>query len=129
MKRRDRLILTAVLLASLALFLLRPQAAQEDAQAMLRITVAGEVYQTVPLTQEQEIVIDQDDGSHNVIRVFQDGFVMAESNCTNQDCVLQGEVTTHNMATRPLANQIICLPHRVVLELVSEDEQALELPS
>ncbi|MEA4999324.1 MAG: NusG domain II-containing protein [Candidatus Limiplasma sp.] len=128
MKRRDWLILTVVLLASLALFLLRPLAAQPDAGASLRITVAGKLYQTVPLAQAQDIVIDQEDGSHNVVRVSANGFVMAQSNCHNQDCVLQGEVTLDNIGTRPLANQIICLPHRVVLELVTGDEQTLELP-
>jgi hypothetical protein len=28
-------------------------------------------------------------------------------------------VTQDNIASRPLANQIICLPHKVVLELVT----------
>ena len=46
---------------------------------------------------------------------------MKESNCTNQDCVHQGDVTLQNIASRPLANQIICLPHKVVLELVTVD--------
>ena len=75
----------------------------------------------MPLTGESEVVIDQADGSHNVVEVFAGGFRMKESNCTNQDCVHQGDVTLQNIASRPLANQIICLPHKVVLELVTVD--------
>ena len=51
---------------------------------------------------------------------------MKESNCTNQDCILQGDVTVDNVGSRVLANEVICLPHRVVLELVTADGQPVE---
>ena len=82
----------------------------------------------MPLSGEQEIVITQDDGSRNVVQVFEGGFRMKESNCHNQDCILQGDVTLANIATRPLANQVICLPHQVVLELVTDESQTQEQP-
>ena len=112
MKRRDWLILFFVLLFSLALFLLRPQTAAPEMRTYLRITAPGQSYPLVALDTAQEIVIDQ-----------------AESNCKNQDCIHQGQVTVDNMGSRPLANQIICLPNKVVLELVSTDERVLELGS
>ncbi len=129
MKRRDWLILFFVLLFSLALFLLRPQTAAPEMRTYLRITAPGQSYLLVALDTAQEIVIDQENGAHNVISVFPGGFVMAESNCKNQDCIHQGQVTVDNMGSRPLANQIICLPNKVVLELVSADERVLELGS
>lgn len=125
MKRRDWLIIGLVAAVSLALFLARPQAAETAAEtAYLRITAPGQTYGLIPLTGEQEVTIDQADGSHNVVQVFAGGFRMKESNCTNQDCILQGDVTLANIGARPLANQVICLPHRVVLELVTADGQA-----
>jgi len=128
MKRRDWLILAVVLLASLTLYLLRPDTKVDaTATAYLRISVPGQTYELVPLTGEQEIVLEQADGSRNVVQVVKDGFYMKESNCTNQDCMLQGEVTTQNMDSRALANQIICLPHKVVLELVTGDTQTVEI--
>lgn len=129
MKRRDWLILGIVLLASLTLFLLRPSASTggDAAAAYLRISVPGQTFAPVPLTGSQEIVIDQADGSHNVVEVFPGGFRMKESNCQNQDCVKQGDVTLDNLQTRVLANEVICLPHQVVLELVTGDEQTLEI--
>ena len=128
MKRRDCLILAVVLMASLALYLLRPDATVTDTTTTyLRISVPGQTYELVPLTGEQEIVLEQADGSRNVVQVEKDGFYMKESNCTNQDCILQGVVTTQNMDSRALANQIICLPHKVVLELVTGDTQTVEI--
>jgi hypothetical protein len=127
MKRKDWLIIGVVLLMSLTLLLLRPHATGSDAgTAYLRITVPGQTYELIPLTEEREIVIQQEDGSRNVVEIFPGGFRMKESNCANQDCVLQGDVTTYNVAGRVLANEIICLPHRVLLELVTADGQPVE---
>jgi len=127
MKRRDWLIIGIVLLVSLTLFLLRPRAVDPDAgTAYLRISVPGQTYELIPLTEEREIVIEQADGSRNVVEIFPGGFRMKESNCPNQDCILQGDVTVDNIAGRVLANEIICLPHRLVLELVTADGQPVE---
>jgi hypothetical protein len=127
MKRRDWLILGIVLLISLTLFLLRPNpTASGTATAYLRISVPGQTYELIPLTEEREIVIEQEDGSRNVVEIYPGGFRMKESNCNNQDCILQGDVTTDNVASRVLANEIICLPHRLVLELVAADGQPVE---
>lgn len=128
MKRRDWLILGIVLAVSLAIFLLRPRAdTTGTATAYLRISAPGLQFDLVPLTENREIAIDQDDGSHNVVEIFPGGFRMKESNCDHQDCILQGDVTLANIDSRPLANQIICLPHQVVLELVTGEEQTLEI--
>ncbi|HPR78359.1 MAG TPA: NusG domain II-containing protein [Candidatus Limiplasma sp.] len=126
MKRRDWLILGIVLAASLILLLLRPQASQNAGTAYLRISVPGQTYQLVPLTETRDIVIEQADGSRNVVEIFPGGFRMKESNCSNQDCILQGDVTVDNVGSRVLANEVICLPHRVVLELVTADGQPVE---
>ncbi len=125
MKRRDWLIVGVVAALSLVLLVLRPGVVSPaSGDVYLRITAPDQTFSLVPLTADSEIVIDQADGSHNVVTVFQGGFRMKESNCHNQDCVHQGDVTLQNIATRPLANQIICLPHKVVLELVTKDGAA-----
>ena len=128
MKRRDWMILAVVLAVSLTLFLLRPTPeTSETATAYLRITVPGQTYDLIPLNETRDIVIEQEDGSRNVVEIFPGGFRMKESNCKNQDCVLQGDVTVDNIAGRVLANEVICLPHRVVLELVTQEDDTVEL--
>ena len=128
MKRRDWLILAIVLVASLALFLLRPTTSPTGgATQYLRITAPNQSFDLIPLDADKEITVAQEDGSLNVVQVFRDGFRMKESTCKNQDCLHQGEVTTQNVGTRALANQIICLPNKVVLELVNAEEQTVEI--
>ena len=128
MKRRDWLIVGVVLLLSITLFLLRPAAVDPaTSTAYLQISAPDQSFELVPLSGSQEILITQPDGSENLVEVFEGGFRMKQSNCSNQDCILQGDVTLENMAGRPLANQIICLPHKVVLELVTTDGQTPEI--
>ncbi len=125
MKRRDWFILAAVLAVSALLFLLRPTADMAaGTDAYLRITAPDQTFALVPLDGDREIVIEQPDGERNVVQVFKGGFRMKEANCKNQDCIHQGDVTLTNIAGRVLANQIICLPHQVVLELVTADGTA-----
>ena len=47
---------------------------------------------------------------------------MEASNCENQNCVQQGEVTLENRDSRALLNMVICLPHNLTLELLTPAE-------
>ena len=82
----------------------------------------------LPLPQEGEytktIRQTMDDGSEyvNVIHVTPTGFWMEESNCEGQDCVDEGEVTLENRQERILGNMVICLPHQLVLYLITRQE-------
>jgi hypothetical protein len=52
---------------------------------------------------------------------------MESSNCDNQNCVQQGEVTLDNREERLLFNMVICLPHELQLELLTRAEAEARL--
>ena len=93
----------------------------EPAKAYLLVTVAGAMYEPIPLYEEGRYTITRGDYV-NTIAVTPNSIRMHESSCDNQDCVLQGEVTLENRHSRVLQNLIICLPNDVMLELYSPDE-------
>lgn len=107
------LALTAAVLLALSAAL-RPQVAED----MVIITVNGEEYARVPLSQPQTVTVEQPDGAVNVIEISDHGAVMRSSTCDNQLCVRMGEVTVDNWEFRPNQAFIICLPNRVSVELV-----------
>ena len=82
----------------------------------------------LPLPQEGEytktIRQTMEDGSEyvNVIHVTPTGFWMEKSNCEGQDCVDEGEVTLENRQERILGNMVICLPHQLMLYLITHEE-------
>lgn len=114
--KKDMLIIGAALAVCLvaALVLLGP------AGSIVRVYVGEELYEEASLYMDRTIVIEQDDGCRNEVRIEEGRVYMAFSTCENQNCVNQGEMTPDNIASRALSNWIICLPNRVTVELGEE---------
>ena len=95
----------------------------QPAQAYLVVTVAGAMYEPIPLYEEARYTITRGD-MVNTIAVTPTSIRMHESTCDNQDCVLQGEVTLENRSQRVLQHMVLCLPNEVILELYTPEELA-----
>lgn len=126
MKRKDLiliLIIAAVALGGMgAARLMEPRNVSQ-----VRVTVDGAVVLTAPLSKDATYEIPQGDGSLNVIEVKDGGVRMIEANCRDGVCISQGE-------TRRAARTIVCLPHKLVVQLApageSEDAgEAQDAPS
>lgn len=113
------LALAAVVLLLVTYFFGGISKAEEN---MVIITVNGQEYARIPLSSPQTVTIDQGDGVVNVVEISDRGAVMLSSTCDNQQCVHMGEVTLDNWETRPNQAFIICLPHRVTVELAVKEE-------
>lgn len=130
MRNKNLWIILAVVLLIAAVFgaalLMQPQspASTGEAQAFLRISVDGTPQEPIPLTEDGELTLTQPDGESNTIRYTSTSVWMASANCHNQDCVEQGVVSLDTMDSRVLGNMIICLPHRLTLELCTAEEVA-----
>jgi len=114
MKKREIIIIGVILLVAVgALFFLR-LSDQEDVKRYVKITVDGEVYDTILLTDDVDMAfsIVTDLGENHV--VIKDGAVNVDwADCKNQVCVNTKEATH-------LHDAIICLPHKLVIEIVED---------
>lgn len=97
------------------------EAAAQPVQAYLVVTVAGAMYEPIPLYEEARYTVTRGD-MVNTIAVTPTSVRMHESTCDNQDCVMQGEVTLENRHDRVLQNMVLCLPNEVILALYTPDE-------
>ena len=97
------------------------------AASYLFVNTGGSAYSPIPLNGDNSFRIAQQDGSENVIHIGENSFYMESSNCKNQNCVGQGEVTLENRESRPLFNMVICLPHNLSLELLTREEAEARL--
>lgn len=90
----------------------------EDA-GELRVYIAldGEVLIDLPFSQAHTVTVVQPDGSENVVALTGEAVYMQRANCENQDCVDMGEVTPDNLEMRVLGGFIVCLPHRLTVEV------------
>lgn len=97
-------------------------ASASGASLYLLVTAGNTTYAPILLDREDVLTLTQGEGTVNNIHVTPEGVWMESATCDNQDCVEQGMVTAENKSTRVLGNTIVCLPHRVLLELFTADE-------
>ncbi len=114
MKKRDFILIGGVLVLALLLWLL-PRALgffSVQGEKQVRITVEGELYGIYDLQEEQTIEINDS----NLCRI-QDGEVnMTEADCPDKLCMHQGPISISG-------ETIVCLPNKVVIEIVGKDEK------
>ena len=93
---------------------LSPESTEE-----LRVYVSldGMVLIDLPFGEEHTIRVLQINGDENTVHITRDAVFMEESNCQNHDCVMMGEITLDNLEMRVMGGFIICLPHRLSVEV------------
>lgn len=82
---------------------------EKDGQKVL-VKTGGELYGTYDLSKDQTIKVTYN-GHHNNITIKNGKVSMSFSDCRNQNCVHQGKISN-------TAQTIICLPNKVVVEIV-----------
>lgn len=81
------------------------------------ITLDGEPLIDLPFGEAHTVTIRQADGSENLVSLTGEQVVMTSANCENQDCVNMGAVTRENLELRAMGGFIVCLPHKISVEV------------
>ena len=83
----------------------------------VRISLDGEIYGVYPLGEDREIDVTEDGHTNHI--TIKDGQVsMSYSTCRHQVCVNTGAISETKDA-------IVCLPNRVVVEIISSDSGSI----
>lgn len=90
-----------------------------DSPDPLRVTVTldGKTVADLPFGEPHRLRIRQEDGGENVLVMTGSEVYMESADCEGQDCMEMEPVTRENRETRSLGGWIICLPHRVAVEI------------
>ena len=81
------------------------------------VTLDGKALIYAPFDEARLIEVVQPDGAENAVRITGDSVVMEHANCENQDCVEMGAVTRDNLELRVMSGFIVCLPHKLSVEV------------
>lgn len=118
MKKNDRIFLGVVfllLVLAAALFYLF----RGNGGARVKVTVDGSLYGTYSLEENQEIPIIIDGVTANLL-VIEDGQAdVTEADCPDKLCV-------HQRAISKTKETIVCLPNKVVVEVLGSEESELD---
>lgn len=114
--RRKRLndilliIFFAIITVIGCVFLVKDDSLQNN--LMVTVKINGSIVESIPL--DDNITIDKklNVGNHIIIK---DGYVyLKDANCPDELCVKQGKISD-------IGQSIVCLPHRLVIEITSKD--------
>ena len=87
----------------------------KDEGSQINVTIDGKPYGVYSLAENQTVKIKQED-SVNVIEIKDGSAFMKSANCKGQDCVHEGSISmTHE--------KIVCLPHKIVVEVAGGEEE------
>ena len=114
MKKRDWILIACALLLAGALYAVSQLSLGTQASSVV-VTVDGREVLRRPLAMEDSYVIEQEDGSRNVICVKGGAVFMQEANCRDGLCIRQGRM-------KNAAKTIVCLPHRLVVRLEGDTQ-------
>lgn len=123
MKKRDIQIIIGLLFIAVVGFLAVKNVGKNHTKdGYVNIYVENILYKKVLLSHLENVIVDID-GKYNEIEINSNGALMLDSNCDNQDCLHQGEVTLNNINERIMGGWIICLPNKVSIELVGSETE------
>ena len=80
------------------------------------ITLDGQEIGSFPFGEEHVIRIRQETGE-NTVRMTADSVWMEDADCPGKDCVQMEKMTADNLESRIMGAFIICLPHRLAIEI------------
>ena len=90
-----------------------------DADDDLRVyvTLDGKPLLDLPFGEAHTIEVVQPGVGENAFTLTGDSVYMRHADCENQDCVNMGAVTRDNLELRVMGGFIICLPHKLSIEV------------
>lgn len=121
MKKRDWILIGAVLFVALAVLLYTRFFNRPGDGATVTVYVADQEYCRVLASDYQVITVDQGDGKVNVVVVDEHGVHMESSTCKNQLCVQQGTIDPKKANDLLLNSWIVCLPNGVTVEVTADE--------
>lgn len=85
----------------------------------VEVFLDGELYGTYSLEKEQEIPILIDGEVENILKIEGGEADMIEASCPDKLCVHQKAISKDN-------ETIVCLPHKVVVQVISDTESEFD---
>ena len=121
MKKNDVYLIGMIILAAVAfLVAMRLWRRHNDTgNGMVEVTVDGEVYGTYPLEQDLVEQIMLENGDYNLLQI-RDGYAeVTDANCRDKICI-------NHTRIRYRGETIVCLPHKVVVEIIGGEENDVD---
>lgn len=116
--KKDILLISGILAAAFFLWLI-PFILNKDKPAVVKVYQDGEQIASYPLAENLVTAIFCEEGHYNLLLIDNGKVSVSDADCPDQLCVKQGDISRNG-------ESIICLPHRLVLQIEANEERELD---
>ncbi|MBD5463949.1 MAG: NusG domain II-containing protein [Lachnospiraceae bacterium] len=116
--KNDMILLMGILLTALMLWLV-PLLLNKGAPAVVRILQDGQEIGTYSVLEDQTISIPYEEEGYNLLLISGGQVSVSDADCPDGLCVRQRAITRNG-------ESIICLPHKLVIQIESKEESDLD---
>lgn len=117
MKKADKILILILLIAAVGLGAFFFFSAEKGGFA--RVSVDGEVKVELPLSEDRVFTVETAQG-YNKIKIEQGYVTVYDADCRDQICVEHKRIHL-------TGESIVCLPHKLVVEIVGEKETEFDM--
>lgn len=111
-KKRDLLLVVGILIIA-GVFYIGNWFLNRQPAALVEISIDGEVIESLDLTKDTEITVENGKGGTNHL-IIQDGRTrISDASCPDKICIHQGEISRNG-------EMIVCLPNLMIAKIVGE---------
>lgn len=86
---------------------------------LVNIYQDGVLLHSLPLGEDRTIRIESESGGYNVVTISEGKAWISEASCPDQVCV-------HHGPTTETADPIVCLPNKLVVQIVRAEQDSLD---
>ena len=115
LKKRDILVVILLLFLSIGMAFFVQKIKSNENGNYLRVELNGKEYGKYPINKDKKFKIKIDDDEFNIVEIKNGKVKMREANCRDLIC-------THMPSIEKIGETIVCLPHRLILEIISSDD-------
>ncbi len=119
--KKDIILLSGICAVALLLWLIPflLNRINQSAPAIVSIYQDGQKLADYPLSEDQTLVIPWEDKGYNLLLIEDGRAAVTDADCPDQLCVRQRSISRNG-------ESIICLPHKLVLQIAGEEEGDLD---
>lgn len=116
--KKDIIVISGVLLTALLMWLI-PIFLNKDAPAVVRVIQNGQEIASYPLSEDRTVTIPYEDENYNLLFISSGEASVSDADCPDGLCVRARSISRNG-------ESIICLPHKLVIQIESKEESDLD---
>lgn len=117
--KADILVIALVIIAALLFFFLPELVNNQKAEGRVEILLDGELLYDYPLSKDRMITVFGEEEGYNLVLISEGNAKVTDADCPDQLCMKQRSISRNGQS-------IICLPHRLVVQIKSQEESGID---